>query len=77
VWLRATVDSLTLQFSYSLNGEDFINIAGALDCSNLSDEAYSEIGHEGHTGTFIGVACQDLSGLRQSAYFKKIKYMEL
>lgn len=62
VWLRVKIDCLKLQFSYSLDGEKFENIGGELDCSNLADEAYVDIGHEGHTGTFVGISCQDLTG---------------
>ena len=62
VWLRVKIDCLKLQFSYSLDGENFENIGGELDCSNLADEAYVDIGHEGHTGTFVGISCQDLTG---------------
>ena len=74
VYLRAKVDGLTLQFSYSLDGEEYTSIAGLLDCSDLSDEAYSDIGHEGHTGTFIGMACQDLSGKNIPADFEFFAY---
>jgi beta-xylosidase len=59
----------------SLNGEEFIQIGGDLDASDLSDEAYGEIGHEGHTGTFIGMACQDLTGLQNHADFRYFEYI--
>lgn len=74
VWLRARVDRLTLKFYYSLNGEDYKEIGGELDMSNLCDEAYGLIGHEGHTGTFIGICCQDLTGKGQYADFKSFEY---
>ena len=74
VWLRVNVYELTLKFSYSLDGESFTGIGGVLDCSDLSDEAYSEIGHEGHTGTFIGMACQGLSGRENYADFESFTY---
>ena len=74
VYLRAKVDGLTLQFSYSLDGNEYTDIAGLLDCSDLSDEAYGDIGHEGHTGTFIGMACQDLSGKNIPADFEFFAY---
>jgi xylan 1,4-beta-xylosidase len=77
VWLRVNVDELTLRFSYSLDGETYCEIGGALDCSDLSDEAYGEIGHEGHTGTFIGMACQDLSGRGLYADFESFTYKRL
>ena len=75
-WLRVEVEGLTLRFYYSLNGKDFEPIGGELDCSNLCDEAYGIIGHEGHTGTFIGICCQDLTGGQKYADFKSFEYKE-
>ena len=75
LWLRVQVEGLTLRFSYSTDGETFTDIGGLLDCPNLSDEAYFDIGHEGHTGTFIGMACQDLSGRRLHADFESFTYI--
>jgi beta-xylosidase len=74
VWLRVNIHELKLKFSYSLDGESFTEIGGLLDCSDLSDEAYGDIGHEGHTGTFIGMACQDLSGKNLHADFESFTY---
>ncbi len=62
IWLRVNVDHARLQFSYATDGETFYPVGGELDGSYLADEAYSLMGHEGHTGTFVGMACQDLSG---------------
>ena len=62
VYVKVNIDELTLKYSYSLDGVNYTDIGGELDCSDLSDEAYGEIGHEGHTGTFIGMCCHDLSG---------------
>lgn len=62
-WLRVRIkENLTLQFYYSVDGVDFLEIGPTLDCSNLTDEAYCDINHEGHTGTFVGMACTDLTG---------------
>ncbi len=77
VWLRAIVSGLSLSFYYSLDGNNFIPICTDCDCKNLSDEAYAEIGHEGHTGTFIGMACQDLSGEAIFADFESFEYKRL
>lgn len=76
-WLRVCTDGLTLRFSWSQDGKAFTDIGGLLDCPSLSDEAYSDIGHEGHTGTFIGMACQDLSGRRLHADFTDFTYRRL
>jgi xylan 1,4-beta-xylosidase len=75
LWLRVEIHGLTLAFSYSLDGERFTPIGGILDGTNLSDEAYFDIGHEGHTGTFIGMACQDLSGCNLHADFDSFTYL--
>lgn len=75
-YLRVDIDDLELRFSYSLDGEQFTPIGGVLDGSDLSDEAYGEIGHEGHTGTFVGMACQDLSGQGLHADFRFFEYKE-
>lgn len=79
LWLRVNIDNLKLQFSYSLNGCDFEKIGNELNCSNLSDEAYESIGHEGHTGTFLAMCTQDLSSKSQASYadFKSITYKRL
>lgn len=77
IFLRAVISYGTLEFSYSLNGVDYTSIGGKLDCTNLSDEAYGQIGHEGHTGTFIGMACQDLTGNHTHADFRSFSYKEL
>lgn len=74
VWLRATRIDTELTFSYSLDGNNFVEIGGTLDCSNLADEAYGEIGFEGHTGPFVGMACQDLTGLHKHADFFNFNY---
>ena len=81
IWLRACVNGTELRFFYSTDGVDFTPIGGALDCSNLADEHYHAMGHEGHTGTFVGMACQDLSGCAEGdvcfADFEWMEYREL
>jgi len=74
IWLRVNITGCQLRFSYSTDGKKYARIGGELDCSDLSDEAYFEIGHEGHTGTFIGMACQDLSGQKAHADFEFFSY---
>ena len=74
IYLRASVENLKLNFYYSLDGITFLPAGGDLNIASLSDEAYGEIGHEGHTGTFIGMACQDLTGNHNYADFEFIEY---
>lgn len=77
IWLRARIEGCTLQFSFSADGAQFVPVGQRMDCSNLADEGYSEIGHEGHTGTLVGMACQDLSGKRQHADFFSFTYQDI
>ena len=77
VWLRARITGCKLQFFCSDNGETFVPVGKEMDCSNLADEGYSEIGHEGHTGTLIGMACQDLCGTHNYADFFSFTYQNL
>lgn len=64
--LRAVFDNARLQFSWSSNGTEFHQIGDSLDASILSDD-YGN--HWGFTGSFVGLACQDLTGGRQHADF--------
>jgi xylan 1,4-beta-xylosidase len=75
VWLRCVVCATELQFSYSLNGEDWQDIGPGLDASILSDEA-GKTEHGNFTGAFIGMACQDVSGAAQPADFEYFSYRE-
>ena len=79
VWLRVRVEECALTYYYSLDGISFTPMCNALDCSNLSDEAYCDIGHEGHTGTFIGMCCQDIAGTGERCYadFEFMSYKAL
>lgn len=74
IYLKIKVCGTKLQFYYSLTGVKFIEIGEELDYTSLADEAYSEIDHEGHTGTFVGMACQDLSGNNLFADFEFFDY---
>lgn len=77
VHLRVNINCLRADFSYSLDNEKYENIATGIDISCLSDEAYADIGHEGHTGTFIALCCQDLTGNKNYADFEKLTYKRL
>lgn len=77
VYLRVRIVGCKLQFFFSADGIHFSPVGDALDCSNLADEGYSEIGHEGHTGTLVGMACQDLSGKKNHADFYSYTYQDI
>ncbi len=71
VWLMAEINAHTLQFHYSLNGEDFLPLGGTLDMTALSDEA-STCGR--FTGTFVGMFAQDTHTKSKWADFDSFRY---
>ena len=66
LYLQAQLDNEELRFGWSTDGMNFKTISPILDSSILSDD-YGD--HWGFTGTFIGLACQDLTGTRRPAEF--------
>ncbi|RSL32104.1 glycoside hydrolase family 43 protein [Salibacterium salarium] len=75
VYLKGNINRELLQFSYSLDGEDWNKIGKALDISHLSDDNLEE--DLRFTGTFVGMCCQDLSGTNQPADFDYFYYERL
>lgn len=73
LFLRAVFDFCNLQFQWSRDGDVFENIGPGLDASILSDD-YGD--HWGFTGTFVGIACQDLSGTQLAAEFDYLEVLE-
>ncbi|MEO0340688.1 MAG: hypothetical protein AAF242_15955 [Bacteroidota bacterium] len=77
VHLKAHLDHAALQFAYSLDGQNWTAIGPILDGSILSDD-YVRDGSNRYrpafTGAFVGVCCQDLSGLGQFADFGSFRY---
>lgn len=68
VWLGLNIAEGALQFRYSLDGSSFTNIGPALNADILSDEGVRGE-HSNFTGTFIGMAAQDLTGRANTATF--------
>ena len=66
IYLRAIFDDSSLEFQFSQDGEYFKKVGPTLDASILSDDHGK---HWGFTGTFIALACQDLSGNKLPAFF--------
>lgn len=66
LYLRAQFDGARLDFFWSTDGQEFQKVAVELDASILSDDYGTRWGF---TGTFIGLACQDLTGMRRKAEF--------
>jgi len=71
LFLRLEFLESDLRFFWSEDGHDFKQIGPTLDASILSDD-YGK--HWGFTGTFIGMACQDLTGQQASARFDFLEY---
>jgi xylan 1,4-beta-xylosidase len=75
-YLRADVELDKLRFTYSENGKDWKSIGQDFDASTLSDE-FDEGGGDAHfTGAFVGLCCQDLSGMKKNADFDYFEYRE-
>lgn len=74
--LRAEVDGDALTFAWRAEGEaDWRRLPGMHDASILSDEV-TWPGLPNFTGTFVGMACQDLSGAATPADFSSFVYQE-
>jgi xylan 1,4-beta-xylosidase len=73
VFLQVEIDHGKLRFSYSPDRTEWHPIGPKLDASILSDDYGDDWGF---TGTFIGLACQDLSGRRKPADFDFFEYVE-
>ncbi len=72
IFLRMVFDDCLLQFAWSADGELFDEIGPELDASMLSDDYGT---HWGFTGTFIALACQDLTGTQQPAEFNFLEIL--
>ena len=76
VWLRCDVSYADLVFSWSLDGQQWQQVPVALDYSIVSDEAGKGEGAS-FTGAFVGMCCQDLSGMDIHADFDSFYYQEI
>ncbi|MEO5916810.1 MAG: glycoside hydrolase family 43 protein [Luteolibacter sp.] len=70
--MRLTLKNAALRFEYSLPGGNWQIIGPILDGTVLSDDH----SHLGFTGAFVGLCCQDISGLHLHADFPKFVYRE-
>jgi xylan 1,4-beta-xylosidase len=77
VHLRVEIDFERLHFGYRVQGvgNDWHWLPQQFDASILSDEACAP-GTANFTGTFVGMACQDLSGTAGPADFDFFEYEE-
>ena len=78
--LKLQWEETRISFAYSIGQEDWISIPGVYDGSILSDD-YVRDGSTRYrpafTGTFVGFACQDLSGQGKSAKVRQLLYEEM
>ncbi len=80
VYLKADFNQAQLQFYYGTKDKHWIKVGKKQDGSILSDD-YVRDGSERYrpafTGAFVGICCQDLTGLKKHADFKWFDYQEL
>ena len=75
--LRARINGAHLQFAYAIVGTgEWTNAGPVLDASLLSDETGKGEGAN-FTGTFVGMACHDLTGQGGHADFAQFEYRDL
>ena len=66
------------RFYYSIDGENYIILGDSLNATVLSDDYYENHGFGNRfTGAFIGICSQDLTGVKQPAYFDFFEYKEI
>ncbi len=75
VYLKAETNFDKLVFMYSYNDKDWMEIGPVLDASVLSDE-YGKGEGANFTGTFVGMACHDVSGVNKTSDFSMFSYIE-
>jgi xylan 1,4-beta-xylosidase len=75
VSLRVEVDAERLYFAYRLDQGAWQRLPQTFDASILSDEAQMP-GSPNFTGTFVGMACQDMAGTAAPADFDWFSYRE-
>lgn len=73
IHLRADIDHRSLQFSFSLHGDEWQTLGNPLDMGKLSDE----VATGGFTGVFVGLCCQDPLTMKLHADFDWFDYEEL
>ena len=74
IYLRCIIHGAKLSFAFSVDGSNWTIVKDDLDASLLSDDCGTGANF---TGNFLGMACQDTSGLRTPADFEYFDYQEL
>ena len=73
VWLKVDANENGAQFSYSTDGEKYVDVWEKFDNSNLSDEGARPMGF---TGAFVGMYAADLSMHEKTATFTDFTYLK-
>lgn len=76
VYMRATGRGELLRYSWSIDGDNWTEIPVDLDAGKICDETGKGEGAN-FTGTFIGVCCNDVTGMRKHADFDFFEYRSL
>lgn len=71
--LGVDADEKAIRFRWRPKGGEWSRPGPDFDPSRLSDDYAVPLGF---TGTFVGIACFDLSGRRRPAYFDYLRYVE-
>ncbi|WP_312887180.1 beta-xylosidase family glycoside hydrolase [Clostridium lacusfryxellense] len=74
IYLKVEVHYCELRFFYAIKKDDWKQIGKVYDASTLSDDAIE--GSSAFTGAFVGIACQDLSGMNKHVDFDYFSYVE-
>ena len=74
VYMRLVLDKQWYKFSYSLDGKTWHAIGPALNSTPLSDEGGPDIFR--FTGSFVALFAADITGLKASADFDYLEYLE-
>ena len=73
--LGVDINDDALQFRYRLEGGEWTSFGPVLSSFEISDEG-GRGEHANFTGTFIGMAAQDLTGQARQATFAAARYTE-
>jgi xylan 1,4-beta-xylosidase len=74
LFFKVEIDLCDLQFFWSNDDRTYTRVGDVLDASILSDDHGK---HWGFTGSFIGLACQDLTGGKHPAEFDFLELIDL
>lgn len=77
VWLKVQVRGITYHYSYSFDGENWVDTEYRFDAAKLSDEYIKAVYDAAFTGAFVGMASVDGLGTGLPADFDYFSYQEL